>query len=162
MVALNGLSHIPITVDYSQVSNGKDSSRESGPTAYYIELQNGQANEFIMEPKMASGSDVRDITMYTGMEWCDIFVAAFLTLDTSIVVQVIAMSKDFSSCLSMDTSESQPSGHIDGAFSQTRVVIGMDDVSESSLKEAMRDLPNVGTLNVTPTNEGHLLLPTSL
>ena len=52
----------------------------------------------------------------------------------------------------MYTSEAQPWGRIDGISSHTR---DLTDVSEITPQEALSELPNVGKVDVTQTNEDH-------
>lgn len=75
-----------LVVDTSQVQNGKDASGRSGPGASYVsEFLRGQANEFTIEPKKASGATVRDITASDGMTGRDLFFTEFWTSDPSVV-----------------------------------------------------------------------------
>ena len=165
-----------LTVDRTQVGNGRDSSGQQGLNGnYVVEFLKGQANEFIIEPKKASGSVVRDISTYEGMEGGDMFFTELWTSDVSVVdgshiwysdggvssynshaiiEQIIAIPKAIGTFhLFMDTSEDQPLGRIDGIYSQTR---GISDISVLSLEEALSELPNVGKVEVTQTNEDDL------
>lgn len=163
-----------LTVDRSQVGNGRDASGELGLDGTYVaEFLKGKSNEFIIEPKKATGSVVRDMATYEGMEGGDVF---FTELWTSSVVdgshtwysdggvssynspryieQMIAIPKVVGTFhLSMDTSEAQPWGRIDGAYSQTKDIT---EVSQVALQEALAELPNVGKVDATQTNEDHV------
>ena len=67
------------------------------------------------------------------------------------IEQTIKIPKDIGAFrLSMDTSESQPLGRIDGIYSQTSDIT---DTSKLSLEAALAELPNVGKVHVTQTNE---------
>ncbi|KAL7532002.1 hypothetical protein ACHAXR_005653, partial [Thalassiosira sp. AJA248-18] len=164
-----------LAVDRVLVGNGRDSSGELGLNGNYVmEFLKGQSNEFTIEPKKATGSVVRDISTYDGMEGGDVFFTELWTSDASIIdgshtwysdggvssynsllyiEQMIAIPKVVGAFhLSMNTSEEQPWGRIDGIYSQTRE---LTEVSVTTLQDALSELPNVGKVDVTQTNEDH-------
>ena len=166
-----------LTVDKSQVGRGVDAYGVSGINAVFVtEFLKGQANEFIIEPKKASGTVVKDITTHAGMEGSDIFFTELWTSEPSIVdgshiwysdggvgsynrllyeEQVIAIPNSIGSFyLAMDTSESQPKGRINGQYFKTETLF-FKDVAEISLQDALSSLPNVGQVDVTKKNEEH-------
>ena len=55
--------------------------------------------------------------------------------------------------LSMDTSETQPLGRIDGTFSRTKDI--RTPVSKFALEAVLAELPNVGKVHVSQTNADH-------
>ncbi|KAL3774885.1 hypothetical protein ACHAW5_007303 [Stephanodiscus triporus] len=164
-----------LMVDRFQVGNGRDALGRLGIDGIYVvEFLKGQSNEFIIEPKTATGSVVRDLSSYDGMEGGDIFFTELWSSDVSIIdgshtwysdggvcsynpvlyiEQVIAIPKGIGTFhLSMDTSETKPLGRIDGAYYQTSDIT---DVSKVALEVALSELPNVGKVHVTQTNEDH-------
>jgi len=171
------LGDVPmLTVDKFQVGNGHDASGKQGLDGnYVVEFLKGQSNEFTIEPKKASGSVVRDIATYAGMEGGDAFFTELWTSDVSIVdgshtwysdggvasyntllyiEQMIGISKSITLPfhLSMDTSEALPWGRIDGMYSQTSDI---NEISTVTLQDALAELPNVGKVQVTQTNQEH-------
>ena len=176
IVFISRMGDVPLlVVDRSQVGDGKDASGKIGLEANYcVEFLKGQANEFTIEPKKASGAVVRDITTYPGMEGSDIFFTELWSSDVSIVdgshtwyadggvssynslvyeEQVVAVPNGVGSFfLSMDTSESLPLGRMDGFYSKTRDFDGIHDVTEQSLQDALSDLSNVGQVDVAQTS----------
>ncbi len=161
-----------LTVDYLQVGNGRDALGRLGLNGLYVvEFLKGQSNEFLIEPKTASGSVVQDFSTSEGMEGKDIFFTELWTSDASIVdgshswysnggvstynpvlyiEQMVAIPLDIGAFyLSMDTSETQPLGRIDGIFAQTRDIT---DVSAASIQTALAELSNVGQVHVTQRN----------
>jgi len=166
-----------LKVDQSQVGNGRDASGELGLDGKYVtEFLQGRANEFTIEPKKATGAVVRDVHTYAGMEGGDVFFTELWTSDPSTVdgshtwysdggvssyntllyiEQMIGIPKEVTEIpftLSMDTSETQPWGRIDGMYSQTKCDI--TDVSKESLQNALAELPNVGKVEISQINEG--------
>ena len=176
IVFISRVGDVPmLAVDRSQVGNGKDASGKGGLEATYcIEFLKGQANEFTIEPKKASGAVVRDITTYPGMEGRDIFFTELWSSDVSIVdgshawyadggvssynsllyeEQIVVVPNNVGSFfLSMDTSEGLPWGRIDGYYAKTRDFDGIQDATEQSLQEALSDLSNVGQVDVAQTS----------
>lgn len=157
-----------LTVDHLQVGNGRDAQGRLGQDGIYVvEFLRGQSNEFIIEPKTASGSVVKDLSASGGIGE-DIFFTELWTSDASIVdgshiwysdgglstynpvlyiEQLLSISADIGAFhLSMDTSETQPLGRIDGVYSQTRDIT---DISTVAIQNALADLPNVGKVQVT-------------
>ena len=166
-----------LSVDRSQVGRGVDAYGVSGSNAVFVtEFLKGQANEFTIEPKKASGTVVKDITTHAGMEGSDIFFTELWTSDPSILdgshiwysdggvgsynrllyeEQVVAIPNSVSSFyLAMDTSESKPKGRINGGYFKTETLF-FEDVTEISLQDALSDLPNVGRVDVTKEKEEH-------
>ncbi|KAL9189871.1 hypothetical protein ACHAXT_009546 [Thalassiosira profunda] len=164
-----------LAVDPTLVGNGRDASGEMGvDAAYVVEFLKGQSNEFTIEPKKASGSVVRDVSTYEGMEAGDVFFSELWTSDASVldgshtwysdggpssysallpIEQMVVVPTSVGTFhLSMDTSESQPWGRLDGVFAKTR---DLTAVSEVILEEALSELPNVGKVDVTQTNKDH-------
>ena len=176
VVFISRMGDVPLLlVDRAQVGNGKDASGKVGLEGNYcVEFLKGQANEFTIEPKKASGAVVRDVTAYPGMEGTDIFFTELWSSDVSIVdgshtwyadggvssynalvheEQVVVVPSNVGSFfLSMDTSESLPWGRIDGLHSKTRNFNGIHDVTEQSLQEALSGLLNVGQVHVARTS----------
>ena len=160
-----------LSIDRSQVGNGKDLSGKVGLDANYcVEFLRGRANEFTIEPKKVSGAAVRDITTHPGMEGRDIFFSELWSSDLSVVdgshtwyadggvstynslvyeEQIVVIPNEVGTFfISMDTSEDLPWGRIDGFYSATQDFNGIDDVSEQSLEEAISQMPNVGKVDV--------------
>jgi hypothetical protein len=172
IVFISRVGDVPmLAVDRSQVGNGRDATGKVGLEANYcVEFLKGQANEFTIEPKKASGTVVRDITSYPGMEGRDVFFTELWSSDVSIIdgshtwyadggvssynslvyeEQVLVVPNDVGSFfLSMDTSEDLSWGRIDGFYSKTRNFDNIHDVTEESLREALSDLSNVGQVDV--------------
>ena len=165
-----------LKVDQSLVGNGRDASGELGLDGKYVtEFLQGRANEFTIEPKKATGAVVRDVHTYAGMEGGDVFFTELWMSDPSTVdgshtwysdggvssyntllyiEQMIGIPKEVTEIpftLSMDTSETQPWGRIDGMYSQTSDIT---DVSKESLQDALAELPNVGKVEISQINEG--------
>eukprot|EP00970_Alexandrium_tamarense_P002964 scaffold427_cov103-Alexandrium_tamarense.AAC.19 len=166
-----------LSVDRSRVGNGRDASGESASNGVYVvEFLKGQANEFTIEPKKASGSVVRDVTAYYGMEGGDVFFSELWTSDASVLdgshvwysdggvgtynaliyeEQVLAIPNNVGSFfLSMDTSETQPMGRFDGVYART-IDFQPLDVTDLALQDALSALSNVGKVDVTRTNAEH-------
>ena len=141
-----------LTVDRFQVGNGRDASGAQGLDGnYVVEFLKGQSNEFTIEPKKASGSVVRDIATYSGMEGGDVFFTELWTSDPSVIdgshtwysdggvssyntllyiEQMIGIPKAIGTFhLSMDTSETQVLGRIDGIYSQTSDITDVTKVT---------------------------------
>eukprot|EP00804_Cyclotella_cryptica_P021433 CCRYP_005783-RA/>CCRYP_005783-RA protein AED:0.00 eAED:0.00 QI:831/1/1/1/1/1/3/2372/6166 len=168
-----------LSVDLSQVGNGKDSFGNSGSNSFYVvEFLKGRANEFTIEPKKASGKVVKDLTTHDAMSGGDIFFTELWTSDPSIVdgshvwysdggvssynrllheEQVIAIPESVGPFfLAMDTSEFQQGGRIDGLYSKTKTFLQAKDVTDISLQQALSELRNVlGKVDVTRINEDH-------
>ena len=162
-----------LTVDHFQVGNGRDALGRLGlDGVYVVEFLKGKSNEFLIEPKTATGSVVQGISTSEGMEGKDIFFTELWTSDESIVdgshswysdggvgtynpvlyiEQLVAIPFDIDKFhLSMDTSETQPLGRIDGIYAQTRDIT---DASTDSIQAALLELSNVGQVQVTHRND---------
>eukprot|EP00956_Cyclotella_meneghiniana_P024540 scaffold49415_cov101-Cyclotella_meneghiniana.AAC.2 len=144
-----------------------------------VDLARGQANEFTIEPKKASGSVVKDITTHARMEGGDVFFNELWTSDPSIVdgshmcysdggvsrynrllyeEQVITIPDSVGPFfLAMDTSEDQINGRIHGEYSQTMIFHVIEQVTDVSIQEALSNLPNVGNVDVTTARDDHKL-----
>ena len=165
-----------LTVDRSQVGNGRDALGMLGLDGIYVtEFLKGQSNEFVIEPKKASGAVIRDLSSYAGVKsGDDIFFTELWTSSASVIdgshswysdggvssynpvlyiEQIIAIPTDIDTFhLSMDTSETQPLGRIDGTYARTQDITS---VSKLALEVALAKLPNVGKVHVSQTNADH-------
>lgn len=75
-----------LTIDLTKVQNGVDSTDNFRPSTNYVtEFLKGKANEFIIEPKNASGAVVRDVKVINGKEGLVIFFTELWTADKSIL-----------------------------------------------------------------------------
>lgn len=170
-----------MVVDTSQVQNGKDASDRSGPDAAYVsEFLRGQANEFIVEPKKASGAIVRDITASDGMAGQDLFFSELWTSNPSVVdgshewysdgglasynpvqyeEQVIFVPSTFvgSFRLTMDTSPDKPKGRVGGHSATTVEIGGGDDAGIGANGQHITDLVLQDALS-SLTNIGKVLV----
>jgi len=162
-------------VDLDQVNNGKDASDRSGPgsgATYVTEFLRGKANEFIIEPKKASGAIVRDVTASDGMAGRDEFFTELWSSDSSVIdgshdwysdgdvavynpvryeEQVVFVPDSFTGSfqLTMDTSPSKAKGRLGGYAATTTDLEAGESLTDLLLENALSSLANIGKVVVS-------------